>query len=55
MHEDSTVENKRTYQYTSNQSAIENKLRKFRKLGENLKPDAVKPDQGKSQSYPSVA
>ncbi|KAI7872875.1 hypothetical protein BDF14DRAFT_1749585, partial [Spinellus fusiger] len=42
MHEDSTVENKRTYRYTSNQSAVENKSRKFRKLRENLKPDAVK-------------
>ncbi|KAI7869714.1 hypothetical protein BDF14DRAFT_1779843, partial [Spinellus fusiger] len=42
MHEDSIVENKRTYRYTSNQSAIENKSRKFRKLRENLKPDEVK-------------
>ncbi|KAI7868930.1 hypothetical protein BDF14DRAFT_1789419 [Spinellus fusiger] len=42
MHEDSTVENKRTYRYTNNQSAIETKLRKFRKLSESLKPDEVK-------------
>ncbi|KAI7868502.1 hypothetical protein BDF14DRAFT_1712265, partial [Spinellus fusiger] len=41
VHEDSTVENKRTCRYTSNQTAIENKLRKLRKLRENLKPDEV--------------
>ncbi|KAI7867111.1 hypothetical protein BDF14DRAFT_1805604 [Spinellus fusiger] len=42
MHEDGTVENKRTYRYTSNQSAVESKSRKSTKLHENLKPDTVK-------------
>ncbi|KAI7861771.1 hypothetical protein BDF14DRAFT_1737813, partial [Spinellus fusiger] len=42
MHEDSTVENKRTHRYTSNQSAIETKSREFSKLHENLKSDAMK-------------
>ncbi|KAI7871601.1 hypothetical protein BDF14DRAFT_1719035, partial [Spinellus fusiger] len=42
MHEDSTVENKRTYRYTCNQGAIETRSRNFRKLHDNLKPDAMK-------------
>ncbi|KAI7865938.1 hypothetical protein BDF14DRAFT_1705722, partial [Spinellus fusiger] len=42
MNENSIVENKRTYRYTSNQTAIEKKSRKLRKLCENLKPDTVK-------------
>ncbi|ORE05960.1 hypothetical protein BCV72DRAFT_242418 [Rhizopus microsporus var. microsporus] len=36
MHEESTIENKRTYRYTSNQRAIETKSRKFKKLRESL-------------------
>ncbi|ORE05770.1 hypothetical protein BCV72DRAFT_336368 [Rhizopus microsporus var. microsporus] len=42
MHKESTIENKRTYRYTSNQRAIETKSRKFKKLRENLKPDDVR-------------
>ncbi|PHZ09425.1 uncharacterized protein RHIMIDRAFT_299849 [Rhizopus microsporus ATCC 52813] len=42
MHEESTIENRRTYRYTSNQRIIETKTRKFKKLRENLKPDNVR-------------
>lgn len=42
MHEESTIENRRTYRYTSNQRTIKTKSRKFKKLRENLKPDDVR-------------
>ncbi|KAI8062312.1 uncharacterized protein B0P05DRAFT_605710 [Gilbertella persicaria] len=41
MHESSTVEKKRTYRYTRNQRNIKTKTRKFMKLCERLKPEAV--------------
>ncbi|KAI8052606.1 uncharacterized protein B0P05DRAFT_562139 [Gilbertella persicaria] len=41
MHESSTVEKKRTYRYTRNQRNIETKTRKFMKLCERQKPEAV--------------
>jgi hypothetical protein len=41
MHEESTPQEKKTYRYTSNQRAIETKSRKFKKLRESMKPDAV--------------
>ncbi|KAI8091231.1 uncharacterized protein B0P05DRAFT_634361 [Gilbertella persicaria] len=41
MHESSTVEKKRAYRYTKNQRNIETKTRKFMKLYERLKPEAV--------------
>ncbi|PHZ13047.1 uncharacterized protein RHIMIDRAFT_306090 [Rhizopus microsporus ATCC 52813] len=42
VHEESTIESKRTYRYTSSQRAIEIKSRKFKKLQKNLKPDDVR-------------
>ncbi|KAI8075447.1 uncharacterized protein B0P05DRAFT_617285 [Gilbertella persicaria] len=41
MHESSTVEKKRIYRNTRNQRNIETKTRKFMKLCERLKPEAV--------------
>ncbi|KAI8086987.1 uncharacterized protein B0P05DRAFT_578154 [Gilbertella persicaria] len=41
MHESSTVEKKRAYRNTRNQRNIETKTRKFMKLCERLKPEAV--------------
>ncbi|KAI8056503.1 uncharacterized protein B0P05DRAFT_581631 [Gilbertella persicaria] len=41
MHESSTVEKKRTYRYMRNQRNMETKTRKFMKLCERLKPEAV--------------
>ncbi|ORE09603.1 hypothetical protein BCV72DRAFT_260721 [Rhizopus microsporus var. microsporus] len=53
MHEESIIESKRTYRYTSNQRAIETKSRKFKKLRESLKPDDVRAAEVSLSKYKS--
>ncbi|ORE11314.1 hypothetical protein BCV72DRAFT_332378 [Rhizopus microsporus var. microsporus] len=53
MHEESIIESKKTYRYTSNQRAIETKSRKFKKFEESLKLDDVRAAEVSLSKYKS--